>query len=297
MDIPLVLIVYNRYKNTLQLINTLKKFKLKKIYIISDGPKKNQKDIISVKKTRDLVAEKLKKINCIKIYSEKNLGLRKRIISGLNKVFDKEKQVIILEDDCIPTKEFFLYTKILLKKFKHDKKVASICGSNHLSSWDKGNMCYLQSKYFNSWGWATWSDRWKQINFNPKYLLNKNNDKKILNHLGSYRALFYWKYILKKILHKKINSWAYTYNYYYFLKKKHHLIPNKNLIKNIGIGKNSTNTKKLPVKYSFEKLNKNKYSFSNLISKRSKSIKYDNQVEDKIFSKSLINRIKWIFSN
>lgn len=297
MDIPLVLIIYNRYKYTLELINTLKKFKLKKIYIISDGPKKNQKDIMSVKKTRDLVAEKFKKINCIKIYSKKNLGLRKRIISGLNKVFDKEKQAIILEDDCIPTKEFFLFTKILLKKFKHNKKVASICGSNHLSSWKKKDVYYLQSKYFNSWGWATWSDRWKQINFNPKYLLNKSNDKKILNVLGSYRALLYWKYILKKLLHKKINSWAYTYNYYYFSKKKYHLIPTKNLIKNIGIGKNSTNTKILPVKYSFKKFTKNKYSFSNLISNRLNSIKYDKEVEDRVFSKSLKNRIKWFFSN
>jgi len=297
MDIPLVLIIYNRYKYTFELINTLKKFKLKKIYIISDGPKKNQKDIMSVKKTRDLVAEKFKKINCIKIYSKKNLGLRKRIISGLNKVFDKEKQAIILEDDCIPTKEFFLFTKILLKKFKHNKKVASICGSNHLSSWGKKDVYYLQSKYFNSWGWATWSDRWKQINFNPKYLLNKNNDKKILNVLGSYRALLYWKYILKKLLHKKINSWAYTYNYYYFLKKKYHLIPTKNLIKNIGIGKNSTNTKILPVKYSFKKFTKNKYSFSNLISNKFNSIKYDKEVEDRVFSKSLKNRIKWFFSN
>jgi len=297
MKIPIVLIIYNRPIYAKKILLSINKLNINKVYVIADGPKNNPNDVKLVKKTRKLLNKLSNKIKVIKIFSEDNLGLRKRIISGLNYVFKKEKVAIILEDDCIPTTEFFLFTKALLIKHKKDKKIVSICGSNHLSSWDKKDIYYMQSKYFNSWGWATWSDRWKQINFNPKYLLNKNNDKKILNHLGSYRALFYWKYILKKILHKKINSWAYTYNYYYFLKKKHHLIPNKNLIKNIGIGKNSTNTKKLPVKYSFEKLNKNKYSFSNLISKRSKSIKYDNQVEDRIFSKSLINRIKWIFSN
>lgn len=294
---PVVIITYNRPNHTKKLLLEINKHQIDKIYIVSDGPKKNLNDIKLVKKTRNLIDKINKNKKVVKIYSDKNLGLRHRIISGLNKVFEKEKQAIILEDDCIPTKEFFLFTKILLKKYKGNKKIASICGSNHLSEWNETNTEYLVSKYFNSWGWATWADRWNEVNLNPKYLLNEKNDKKILNHLGTYRALFYWKYILKKILHKKINSWAYTYNYYYFLRKKYHLIPTKNLIKNIGIGKNSTNTKKLPVKYSFKKLNKNKYIFFNLISKKLNSIKYDNQVEDRIFSKSLINRIKWIFSN
>tara|TARA_B100001057_G_scaffold193971_1_gene194805 strand:+ start:12940 stop:13854 length:915 start_codon:yes stop_codon:yes gene_type:complete len=296
-SVVVVIIIYNRPNYLKKLLKKLNKFELSRIYIISDGPKNDPNDINLVKKTRNLINDICKRKKIFKIYSKNNLGLRKSIITGLNQVFKREKQAIILEDDCIPTKEFFLLTKILLKKFKNNKDIVSICGSNHLSYWDKGNTYYLQSKYFNSWGWATWSDRWKQINFNPKYLLNKNNNKKILNRLGSYRALFYWRYILKKILHKKINSWAYTYNYYYFLRKKYHLIPTKNLIKNIGIGKNSTNTKKLPVKYSFKKFTKNKYSFSNLIRNRSKSIKYDKEVEDRVFSKSLINRIKWFFSN
>ena len=36
--------------------------------------------------------------------------------------------------------------------------------------------------------------------------------------------------------------------FYNFLNKKH-ILPNRNLIKNIGIGKNSSNTLRLPYKY------------------------------------------------
>ena len=72
-------------------------------------------DIKLVKKTRNLIDKINKNKKVIKIYSDKNLGLRQRIITGLNKVFEKEKQAIILEDDCIPTKEFFIY-KNLVKK-------------------------------------------------------------------------------------------------------------------------------------------------------------------------------------
>lgn len=292
---PIVIIIYNRPNHTKKLLLEINKHKVDKIYIVSDGPKKNLNDIKLVKKTRNLIDKINKNKKVIKIYSDKNLGLRQRIITGLNKVFEKEKQAIILEDDCIPTKEFFLFTKILLKKYRGNKKIASICGSNHLSEWNDPNTEYLISKYFNSWGWATWADRWNEVNLDPKYLLNEKNDKKILNHLNTYRALFYWKYKLKKILKKKISSWAYTYNYYNFLKNKYHVIPKQNLLKNIGFGLNSSNTKILPMKY-FVKKNKNKL---NIISHQKYSLNYfdnyNNAVEDIVFSKSIFNRFKWLF--
>ena len=62
---------------------------------------------------------------------------------------------------------------------------------------------------------------------------------------------------------------------------------------NIGIGVNSTNTRKLPYKYFFKKYKK-KYSF-NLPYILSESIDYDRLVEDKIFSKNFLNRLKWLF--
>lgn len=292
---PVVIITYNRPNHTKKLLLEINKLKVDKIYIVSDGPKKNLNDIKLVKKTRNLIDKIIKNKKVIKIYSDKNLGLRKRIITGLNKVFEREKQAIILEDDCIPTKEFFLFTKILLKKYRGNKKIVSICGSNHLSEWNETNAEYLISKYFNSWGWATWADRWNKINFNTKNLLNKNNDKKILIHLGTYRALFYWKYKLKKILLKKISSWAYSYNYYCFLKNKYHIIPKQNLLKNIGFGPNSSNTKILPMKY-FVKKNKNKLNI-NFRQKYSLNDfdNYNTAVEDIVFSKSILNRIKWVF--
>lgn len=295
MNTAIVLIIYNRYFFLKKLITKLNKFNINKIYIIADGPKKNNVlDKKNVNKTRLLIQNKLKSYKKVKIYSDKNLGLRTRIITGLNEVFKKETQAIILEDDCIPTNEFFIFTQALLKKYKNDKKIASICGSNHLSLWNETNSDYLVSKYFNSWGWATWRDRWQTANLDTKYLLKKENDKKILNHLTSYRALFYWRYRLKKILSKKISSWAYTYNYYYFLKKKYHIIPKRNLIRNIGIGINSSNTKKLPMNYFVKKNKKNininynkKYSLHDFNN-------YNKKVEDVVFSKSVLNRIKWI---
>lgn len=159
---PVVLIIYNRYKYVKKILQCLNKIKIKKLYIIADGPKNNEIDINNVKKTRTLVDKNYKNLK-VKIYSKKNLGLKIRIISGLDIVFAKEKAAIILEDDCIPSKNFFIFINTMLKKFKNDKTIASIGGSNHLSDFGKSSS-FLKSKYFNSWGWATWKNRWQKKN-------------------------------------------------------------------------------------------------------------------------------------
>ena len=296
MNIPVAIIIYNRYLYLEKLITKLNDFKISKVYIIADGPKKNnENDKQFVKKTRLLVEKKLKSKKKIKIYSNKNLGLRKRVISGLDMVFKMEKKIIILEDDCIPSKDFFKFMSIMLKKYEEDFKIASICGSNHLSYWPMINNSYIYSKYFNSWGWATWNSRWKSNKLNASKLYKNPKSKFLKNYLDSWRASIFWKLKLKAISSKKLDSWAMLWNYFNFLKNKKHIIPKKNLIENIGLGKLSTNTKSLPYKYiSADKLNKIKiFPLKNKISKKEYD-EYDKSVEDIVFSKNILNRMNWL---
>jgi hypothetical protein len=290
-DFPVVLIIYNRHEILKKILAVLDNVKIKKLYVIADGPKNNKNDIEKVNKTRKLIEQNYKNLK-IKIYSKKNLGLKKRIITGLDLVFAKEKAAIILEDDCIPSKDFFTFFNAMLKKFENDKTIATIGGSNHLSEFGK-NSSYIKSKYFNSWGWATWRDRWLNKNLDPKYLLNSKKNYNLHKYLGSIRAKMYWRFRIWLIQKERVDSWAYLWSFYNFINKKKHILPNRNLINNIGIGKNSTNTLRLPYKY-FLKNNKKKYKLNfsfNLL----ESSRYDSLVEDTVFSKNLVNRLKWIF--
>ena len=290
-DFPVVLIIYNRHEILKKILAVLDNVKIKKLYVIADGPKNNKNDIEKVNKTRKLIEQNYKNLK-IKIYSKKNLGLKKRIITGLDLVFAKEKAAIILEDDCIPSKDFFTFFNAMLKKFENDKTIATIGGSNHLSEFGKNSSC-IKSKYFNSWGWATWRDRWLNKNLDPKYLLNSKKNYNLHKYLGSIRAKMYWRFRIWLIQKERVDSWAYLWSFYNFINKKKHILPNRNLINNIGIGKNSTNTLRLPYKY-FLKNNKKKYKLNfsfNLL----ESSRYDSLVEDTVFSKNLVNRLKWIF--
>jgi hypothetical protein len=295
MKHPLVLIFYNRPKSLNRLLNNIKKYNFKKIYFISDGPK-NNKDIKLVNKCRKKINNFNFKCNIYKKFSDKNLGLKKNIINGLNWVLEKEKTAIILEDDCIPSTEFFIFMNTMLKKFKNNNNISSICGTNHLSSWKKNSNSYIISKHFHSWGWATWRNRWVNTDLDAYKLIKKTNKNKMINYLGSLRAYFYWSLILKRIEKNKIDSWAYLWNYANFLKKKKHIIPCVNLISNFGVGKNSTNTKKLPYTYipSYKINKKNLFPLKFKANKKS-SNEFDKNVEDIVYSKSFKNRILWLF--
>ena len=89
-----------------------------------------------------------------KLYSEKNLGCRIAMTKAINWFFENETEGIILEEDCIPDKDFIPFCTILLDKFREDKKIWTISGTNHQDGIIRGNGSYYLSKYFHCWGWV-----------------------------------------------------------------------------------------------------------------------------------------------
>jgi hypothetical protein len=296
MKIPVIIIIFNRPEKTKLLFNSISKYKPENLFIISDGPRNNHEgDLEKVLESREI----FKNIdwNCEIFFnnSEKNLGCRERIISGLNWVFEKVDKAIILEDDCIPSKEFFPFMEEMLIKYQINHKIGSICGSNLLSKWDRNKDSYFYSKYCNCWGWGTWRDRWQKIDTNLDNLEVSKSKKILKSYLGSYRAHIYWHFILNKVKKKKIDSWAYIWSFTNFINGNLHITPKYNLVSNIGIGKDSTHTKTIPVKYISSTQMKNKLNFP--LTHPSSIFPDDNfdiNVENKIFSKSLYNRFIWL---
>ena len=131
--------------------------------------------------------------------------------------------------------------------------------------------------------------------------LKKIKKNKFLKfYLGSYRAYLYWHWILNKvkkgIIDRKFDAWDYIWVFENFINEKLHVTSKINLISNIGIGLDSSNTKSYPVTYIPSNKMERKldlqlihpvYAFSNH--------EYDIDVENKIFSKSLQNRLLWFF--
>jgi hypothetical protein len=233
-DTAIVLFGYNRPSHLMRVLIALENYNIKKIHFFLDGPK-NSKDKI-VQKQIIFMMENNRNINITIHKSKKNLGIAKSITTGLNTISKKYKKMIIIEDDCIPRKEFFQFFIKLLNKKNIFKEVGAICGYQFpkIHQKNKRTIYPILLNYFIPWGWATTSSHW--INF-EKMKKNKSN--------------FYHKKDFSKII-KKLNTlvknnskniWSLNFIIYNFLTKKNFIFPSKSLVKNIGFDGTGVNSK------------------------------------------------------
>ncbi len=238
LSTPIVFIIYNRPNQTLRVFDMIRKVQPQQLFIIADGAK-NENDLKKVIETRK-ITENIDWNCTIKTnFSENNMGCAKRIITGLNWVFENVDKAIILEDDCLPNLSFFNYCEELLNYYEKDTDVMHISGFNIMGS------CEINSSYFFSkhllppWGWATWKRSWEFHNPN----LDTWQQIKTWAYQNISQEFFKdWTDMFENV---RINqtTWDVSWNTDLWKNNGLCIIPKKNLVQNIGFGEDATFTK------------------------------------------------------
>jgi len=240
---PLLFLVFNRMGTTKKVFEEIKKAKPKKIYIAADGPR-NKKE---KKKTDSVRRYILNGINwdcqVKKLFRNKNLGLKKATITAIDWFFKNEEKGIILEDDDIPSQSFFRFCYELLEKYKNDKKIMSITGSNPLGIFNIDED-YLFSKYSYCWGWASWKRAWKKNDPDLKKYIELKKKKDLKKYYPNFLERIMRQKKAKDVIENKINSWAIPWSFSHQLNNSLAIVPRISLVKNIGFSEESTHTKK-----------------------------------------------------
>ena len=130
LSTAILLITFNRPKTTQKVLHAIAQVKPRKLYVVSDGPRSGLKgEVELVQECRNLVSNIDWPCEVITKFSETNLGCKKSVVEGLDWVFSQEDEAIILEDDCVPTSDFFVFCEEMLNVYRLDTRVGSICGS------------------------------------------------------------------------------------------------------------------------------------------------------------------------
>lgn len=240
---PIILLVYNRLNNTKEVVKNLKKntfSKQSELYIFSDASRSN-KDKEKVEKVRAYLKKikGFKKIHIIK--RDKNYGVSRNMISGVTQIINKKGKVIVLEDDDVPSRHFLEYMNDALDLYEKEEKVGAISGFVFPSNKELPETYFL--RFFNSWGWATWKDRWNLFEKDSKKLLSelkKRNAIKSFNLNNTYP----FSRILRNQIKGNNDSWSVRWYATLFLNKKLTLFPKKSLIENIGFQEEGTHAQK-----------------------------------------------------
>lgn len=244
--IPVVLIFYKR-DIVLNVINKVRKYAPDKIFLISDGGKDEQQNELC-KKIRELVENSIDwECNVEKMYYDTNYGCREGITKGLDYVFNRVEQAIILEDDCVPSEKFFIYCQEMLYKYKDYNNIWTISGSNFVAAHNylhSNKDSYFFSNYPETWGWATWKRAWQKYDKDMKDWV-KINKKEFFNSLKlNFFQRFYWSNLFNEIYNKTTNTdpWDGQWVFCQWKNKGITIFPTVNLVKNIGFDENATHT-------------------------------------------------------
>lgn len=243
IETPVLLIGYNRpslFKE--QLTRLFTTFHVRNVFIAIDGAKRSTVDerkvaqVVSIAK--DFLRQYPERVELS--YSKKNLGCRKGVERAINWFFTRVEEGIVLEDDCVPDPSFFPYCEILLAKYRHDERVAMICGTNPLVKLP------VTSSYFFSdqsmvWGWATWKRAWvdyDSVALQARPIVHGHFDTQLAKHTSSAHIQ-----IIKKVFAREVDTWDYVWYTTNILTGRKTIIPTKNLVANVGFNGQATHTR------------------------------------------------------
>jgi hypothetical protein len=251
LETPVLFLIFNRPDTTEKVFKEIKKAKPKQLFVAADAPREGvEGEKEKCKKTKEVVAEIDWDCEVKRLYRDKNLGCKKAVNGAIDWFFENVEQGIILEDDCLPNQSFFIFCQQMLRRYKDDKRIMQVTGTNLSSEYNRDpDYSYYFSQYGSIWGWATWKRAWKLQDLEMqkfKEIYDKNyfedifrTDLEKKNRIENY----------KKCYNNGMNAWDYQWSFAKVINNGLIIVPKKNLIKNIGFGEEATHTKKISNKH------------------------------------------------
>lgn len=247
-------LIFNR-KNTAKLVfEEIRKAKPPRLYIASDGPRKNkEEEEVIVTQIREYILKQIDWDCEVKtLFRPENLGCGKAVSGAIDWFFENEEMGIILEDDCLPNQSFFRFCFENLERYKYDTRIAGITGDNFQQGKIRGDYSYYFSQFQFIWGWATWKRSWE---FNKHLKRDFGQIKKEFLIKNPLPYKYSNKIMLanaEKALSGDIDTWDFSWIFSVIINNGLVITPQNNLVKNIGAGIDATHTSVMNPKFIIE---------------------------------------------
>ncbi len=265
MDLaPIILFVYNRPKHLRKTLGWLAQNKYANqsvLYVFCDGPKLNAtpEQLDKVVAARAVVDElavtpAFKEVNVVKY--EQNKGLGASIISGVTEVINKYGRAIVLEDDLQTSPYFLSYMNQCLEHYEARKTVFSISSLSrpHPERFYPTDYPYdvYCSLTHHPTGWATWADRWGQVDWECKAYDTMVGQPEMV---AAFRRIEYpgWE-ALHKLKQTGQNLWSVRFGLAHFVNNAVSICPIVSYINHIGWDSEATNASGDSGRWRFERL-------------------------------------------
>lgn len=253
LNTPILFLVFNRLDTTQQVFAKIREAQPRQLFIGSDGARVGKEgEADKVEAVRKYILDNIDWDCEVKtLFREQNLGCGVAPAEAITWFFENVEQGIILEDDCLPDASFFTFCEELLDYYKDNEQIMHIGGTNdqfgHLRS--KGS--YYFSIYPHIWGWATWRRAWENYSFKLKNVTLENLETIFKNFQFTPTEKKFWINTFQRVENgDKKDIWDFQWVISVWLKNGLTIVPNTNLIKNIGFDDNATHTNNTKSRFS-----------------------------------------------
>ncbi|MFZ4799531.1 MAG: nucleotide-diphospho-sugar transferase [Bacteroidia bacterium] len=242
-ETPILFLIFNRPDTTVRIFEEIRKRKPKYLFVAADGARTTKTGEAELcLQTRDIIKQVDWDCDVKTLFREQNLGCGKAVSSAITWFFENVEQGIILEDDCLPHPDFFNYCEELLNKYKENEQVMLISGDNFQNGTKRGEASYYFSAYPHIWGWATWQRSWNKYDFTLENYSSKEFKVILKEYFRLWTEQQFWLNKFLLIKKQAINTWDYQFTFTIWENKGLAILPNVNLVSNIGFTDNSTHT-------------------------------------------------------
>jgi len=244
LSTPVLFLTFNRPTTTAAVFARLAAARPERLYFACDGARPSVVgEAERVEATRRLVLDGVDWPCTVEtLLRDENLGCRQAVASAVDWFFEHEPEGIILEDDCLPAPTFFRYCQELLERYRDDRRVMCVSGDNFQRGIRRGRYSYYFSQLTHIWGWATWRRAWchyhsaiesfEEITSEPSF--------RQFTHHERFNRLHYGNAV--RTYRGDIDTWDYLWSFACLVNHGLTVLPNVNLVENIGFDGNATHT-------------------------------------------------------
>lgn len=231
---PIAIFCYRRpdhLRRTLESLTQCEGFEGSPVFVFGDGPR-SEDEIANVVETRS-VAKSLLGNRAEYHFRDKNAGLARSVIEGVNDVVGRFGRAIVIEDDLELAPVFLTYMNRALDRFADDGRVWQVSGYMFDVPELRTRSHALFLPMTVSWGWATWKRAWSR--FDPLATgWEALESERLLRNRFNLHGVYDYSTMLKRQMYGELDSWAIRWYWTVFREGGLVLFPPSTLAHNHG---------------------------------------------------------------
>jgi len=235
---PVVLFAYNRpmhFERALDALSQTEGAGVTPLWIFCDGPKFGQ-DTSDIRAVRDVaVSERWRRrfASVETVFAATNKGLARSVIDGVSHVIERTGKVIVLEDDLIVAPDYLRFMNDCLDFYEECPEIGMVTGFSPIHPSLAGYQEYVYAVPRNcSYGWGTWRDRWRQIEWGAdetRLIWRDGRARRAFTRAGPDQIFRLWR-----MSRGEIDSWSIRVDVWLASTERLTIYPVDNRVMNIG---------------------------------------------------------------